>query len=576
VPPDSKTPAHRLDYNDSPLAVSSPSNAIMPLCREQDRRRSLRRRIQNPDYAVKQKTRHASRKRRRPTPPRTSISPTEDGPPLVCEDVPLEHFLSPDSTATGTVDIDLSSWWFAFASTMSRCRWTAPQWSRTCNKCGCVLLDGENASFCCNNGKWITPSLPSLPSNLEQIVQRSPNKKELSSRSRALNNLFCFTALGATKHFQHFDTGAASVAITGRTYHRLFDVTDNRHSLHWFLYDSLDREREGEHFKVPVDWTRAVEKDLNEVNPYVRHLRRFPTTDTERPTRALILSDVSSNGDFAAIFHADNSTSIKPRTVVVWQNNDAEPTFVPIYSRHYEPLQYPLLFPHGSAGWGLSEDDSGRLIDCLPLTQREWYRSRLLTDNRFQTFGRVSCEYMCDMYSRIEEERLSFIRRSKQTFAHDEHLNDDVEQDDGIELPATFMGSRKWASEQTADSLALARTYGPPSLFITMTCNPEWPEIKSRLQHGQRACDSPIVVARAFKNRLQRLLTILRTKMGSVVYMTVSNEFQKRGFPHSHIVLKVRISLSHVCLSHSNHITVATRASRLSHYSTNQSGASEE
>lgn len=35
-------------------------------------------------------------------------------------------------------------------------------------------------------------------------------------------------------------------------------------------------------------------------------------------------------------------------------------TFFSIYSGLYEPLQYPLLFPHGSPGWGLSDNISGR------------------------------------------------------------------------------------------------------------------------------------------------------------------------------------------------------------------------
>jgi hypothetical protein len=148
------------------------------------------------------------------------------------------------------------------------------------------------------------------------------------------------------------------------------------------------------------------------------------------------------------------------------------------------------------------------------------------------------------MYSRIEEERLNFIRVSKKCLAQSaaQSSQDDEEQDEqsNVTLPASFMGSRKWASEQTADSLALARTYGPPSFFITMTCNPDWPEIKARLLSGQEACDIPEIVARVFKNRLHRLLQILKTKMGTVTYMTTSNEFQKRGLPHSHIVLQVR------------------------------------
>lgn len=376
------------------------------------------------------------------------------------------------------------------------------------------------------------------------ILQEAPMHRHLSAKSRALNNLFAFTAIGASQHFHHFETGPASVAITGRTYHRMFDIADTTHSLHWFLYDGAQRQAQGQKFDVPHQWTSAVDAALQNVNPYLTQLRRFSTLPSEQPT-ALELSDVSSHGDFAAVLHAANSTAIDRRSIVIWRNRDAQPTFVPIYSRHYEPLQYPVLFPHGSPGWGLKHTATGHLTNCLPLTQRQWYRSRLLTDDRFLTFGRLACEYVCDMYSRIEEERLNFIRRSRDSH-NSEHQEEEVLDDsENLELPCSFMGSRKWASEQTADSLALARTYGPPSFFITMTCNPDWPEIKSRLRPGQHAYDAPIIVARAFKVRLQRLTHLLKDKMGSLTYITTSTEFQKRGFPHSHIVVQVRSLPTH-------------------------------
>src|SRR3984957_2616116 len=143
------------------------------------------------------------------------------------------------------------------------------------------------------------------------------------------------------------------------------------------------------------------------------------------------------------------------------------------------------------------------------------------------------------MYSHIEEEHLAFIRRSLLT---QHNQGNDINPHDtiqNIELPASFMSSRKWASEHTADSLALARVYGPPSFFITMTCNPDWPEIKAYLQHGQKPCDAPAILVRAFKLRLQRLLRILRTKFGKAIYIIKVIEFQKRGLPHGHIIMKV-------------------------------------
>jgi hypothetical protein len=403
-------------------------------------------------------------------------------------------------------------------------------------------MKGEGNDWCCSGGKSVVPPLPPLPANMAVMLQNHELSKDISALSRRLNNLFSFTAIGATGGFTQFATGPPSVSITGRTYHRLYDVADARHSLHWYLYDELERDQRAQQLNVPWHWIQAVKMDLERVNPYIDHLHQFNAVDDLQP-HAIELTDVSTNGDFAAIMHASNTTDVHPRGILIWNRSFAEPTFMPIFSRHYEPMQYPVLFPHGNPGWGLN--DRQRL---LPFTQRVWCRGRLLTDDRFQTFGRLGCEYLCDMYSRVEEERLKYIRRGLATVAQHESNSDDEEQEVDVELPASFLGSRKWASEQTADSLALARTYGKPSLFITMTCNPKWPEIHARLSSQQNASDIPVVGVRAFKLRHQELGRLLRTKFGELVYEVKVIEFQKRGWPHAHIVCKVCPSLISVCL----------------------------
>lgn len=74
-----------------------------------------------------------------------------------------------------------------------------------------------------------------------------------------------------------------------------------------------------------------------------------------------------------------------------------------------------------------------------------------------------------------------------------------------------------------------------------MTCNARWPEITLRLHQGQTAYDIPIIVARAFKLRLQRLQDILQKKFGKLIFMVKIIEFQGRGLPHAHIVVKVHL-----------------------------------
>ena len=60
------------------------------------------------------------------------------------------------------------------------------------------------------------------------------------------------------------------------------------------------------------------------------------------------------------------------------------------------------------------------------------------------------------------------------------------------------------------DSCAVSAQMGQGSLFITMTCNPHWPEITAALEPGQSWEDRPDVVNRVFKIKLQELLEDLR------------------------------------------------------------------
>ena len=78
---------------------------------------------------------------------------------------------------------------------------------------------------------------------------------------------------------------------------------------------------------------------------------------------------------------------------------------------------------------------------------------------------------------------------------------------------------------------------GQPDAFVTMTCNPEWPEIKNNLLPGETANDRPDLVARVFYLKLQSLLIDLRSCFGRAVGVMHAVEWQKRGLPHAHILV---------------------------------------
>ena len=55
------------------------------------------------------------------------------------------------------------------------------------------------------------------------------------------------------------------------------------------------------------------------------------------------------------------------------------------------------------------------------------------------------------------------------------------------------------------DAMAIVRALGKPDLFVTMTCNPKWPEITKHLLPGQDAKDRPDLVARVFNLKVRVL-----------------------------------------------------------------------
>ena len=60
--------------------------------------------------------------------------------------------------------------------------------------------------------------------------------------------------------------------------------------------------------------------------------------------------------------------------------------------------------------------------------------------------------------------------------------------------------------EHQQDAMTYVRKYGHPDLFITITTNPNWPEIKDNLLACQDPHDCPDIVARVFKLKLLEML----------------------------------------------------------------------
>ncbi len=191
---------------------------------------------------------------------------------------------------------------------------------------------------------------------------------------------------------------------------------------------------------------------------------------------------------------------------------------------------------------------------CKKITTREWacyhMHDRNPASHALFVYGkRLYQEWGVDQYSKVESQRLFYIRNNQGPFraaiyggVADAVANNDANIDNLgrlIVLPSSFIGGHRHMAQLYQDSMAIVRQYGKPDLFITMTCNPKWEEIVNALKPDEITNDRPDLVTRVFVGKLQHLQNELLKNgiFGEVVANIHVIEWQKRGLPHAHILL---------------------------------------
>ena len=149
----------------------------------------------------------------------------------------------------------------------------------------------------------------------------------------------------------------------------------------------------------------------------------------------------------------------------------------------YDPLNYILLFPSGNNGWHMNIPSSRGKVS---VTEMEFYSYRLMIRSDVSYLhlsGRLFHQYIVDMFAKVEQLRLNYIKLNQQKIRVDLYrsLADAVSAGDTnpaevgrrVILPSSFTGSLRQMFELYQDSMSIVRKYGKPDLFITFTCNPK-------------------------------------------------------------------------------------------------------
>jgi hypothetical protein len=129
---------------------------------------------------------------------------------------------------------------------------------------------------------------------------------------------------------------------------------------------------------------------------------------------------------------------------------------------------------------------------------------------------------LIDFYLQALDQRMSIIRKIKtwimigQTRQISNNLTKREEQDkhaagyidepnNELYLLSSVHGSPRHMTTLAKNALVLVSEFGCPCVFITLTCNPKWPEIVSQLLDGQTTFDRPDVTAAVLKSRVDQM-----------------------------------------------------------------------
>ncbi len=424
-----------------------------------------------------------------------------------------------------------------------------------CQHCGARLFKEERSrtQWCCGQGSRLFPKAPPL----DEEFYSSP---KFLDNVRSYNNLFAFSALGVTGGFQQAPNGMGTsmVKIQGRVYHRIFDANWNQpgcpNNTELYIDDGQKRMSAAKERNLDKSVVTQIQNYLQSVNPLCSVYKQLGAETAEsahivfqktsRAKNGPVLGDRPVCGEIAGIVrtHIENDEG---RKVTVWKTNNRRPQFISIFDSSYEPLQYPLIYPHATAGWfpGMQR------IQNKKISQTKYYRQLLLSDSRMKMLGRLMQEYYVDAWSRIEEEKLIWIRRNQGKLlrsATRKELDETIAGEGGLKagrtyLPSSHTGGPRNMQIKFQNAMAIVARKGKPSFFITITTNPKWKEITDNLLPHQSASDRPDLIDRVFHCKLSMATNMINS--GELFGPRVSTmeviEFQKRGLPHAHIALRV-------------------------------------
>ncbi|MCP4486968.1 MAG: hypothetical protein GY820_06565, partial [Gammaproteobacteria bacterium] len=454
-----------------------------------------------------------------------------------------------------------------------------------CKHCSAYHFKGEMAQNrklefknCCHHGKVKLENLKPCPEELRMLLDGSSvHSENFRKNARSYNNSLAFASLSATLASPK-GPGPYTFRVHGQMYHHVGPLhpAEGKTKRYSQLYIVDTGMALTERMGSPANENclpgvmESLDRVLRRVSPFAKAYKFMWEVEQEEiekarelgvpPPRLTMVFQTDEGLDprtynaprvneVAAIFIGDPGEDLSVRELLI-HDRSKKLTSIPVTSGLCDPMVYPLLFPNGEKGWDASveQQGSGRRV-----SQLQFYSHRLAIRDEFSTIhrgGKLFQQYAVDSYVKVEQNRLDYIQMNQKKLRVEnyngliDYIGSDA-QAKGVQpgrlvvLPSSFQGGPRAMQQNYQDAMAIVRKFGKPDLFITMTCNPRWPEITENLLPGQSPPDRPDLVARVFNLKLNQLKSDIEKNeiFGAQVARVEVIEFQKRGLPHCHMLV---------------------------------------
>ncbi|OMO74609.1 DNA helicase PIF1, ATP-dependent [Corchorus olitorius] len=409
-------------------------------------------------------------------------------------------------------------------------------------------------SLCCKQGMIALPSRRPTPLFLDSLLDPNggPLSRSFRDNIRLYNSLFQFTSLGGEiDNSVNTGSGPYIFRLNNQTYHRIGPLLPGQGKRPQFaqlyIYDcgnevsnrvySVTGHRTSDSVnELIVEGLLMMLDSVNEVTKLFRSAKERIDSDESKSVHIRLINSRGSNPrtyslptstQVGGLIVGDIGRADGDRDVVVEHKDGGLQHFSTVHPL-YMALQYPLLFPYGEDGFTPHIryiDSPVKEVVRKTMSMREYYAYYLQQRSRHgETLlrgGRLFQQFCVDALSSVQEGELLWLKNHQTEICADMYTNvrDLIHRGDvdasavgkRIILPATFTGGPRYLYQKYQDAMAICRAFCYPQLFITFTCNGNWPELKDALAFypGLRAEDRPDLVARVFHIKLRIFLDYL-------------------------------------------------------------------